>query len=181
MAYHEHSQVNLGDPEPKNQTETFAIAVPIPGSAQIITHYDDDAYDTVLETVAANKRLNDRAVEISRRATKTFGALRGLTHILRRKENRGEEANLHIHNIPRLMALPERNADIGYKVSRIQLQTFGPDQHLEAETHLTFARQELDSIEESLRESIKEMVKSEKLKKAINDCIKAGHETLALF
>ena len=180
MAYHEHSQVNLEDPEPKEQLETFTIAVPIPGSAQAIKLPDDAEYDTVLETIAENKRLSDKATDVLKRSTGILAALRGIAHILRRKENRCEESNLHIHNIPRLVALAERDADIGYKISRIQLRTFDTSQHLEAEEHLAFAQKELDFIEGSLKESVEEIAKSEKLKEAIKDCIQAGHENLAL-
>ena len=79
------------------------------------------------------------------------------------------------------MALAERDADIGYKASRVQLQTFDSDQQLEAEEQLAFAQQELETIEKTLKNSIERFKESDKLEKAIKDCIQAGHDNLALL
>ena len=184
MAYHEHSQVILEELEPRDYFETFAIAIPIPGSAPIITHSGDEDYEHVLATITANKYVNDQAINISKRSAEIIAALRGLAHILQREENKCEDTNIHIYNIARLVEIAERDADIGYKVSRIQLLKFDFEQHLRAETQLAVAEQELAWIKEDLKESIDDMNKLDKLKKAINDCIRAGHEklgNLALF
>ena len=181
MAYHEHLQVNLEDPEPKEQSVTFTIAVPIPGAAEAIKIPDDTDQNTVLEAIAENKRLSDKATDVLKRSTGILATLRGIAYILQKKEYRCEKSNLYIHNIPRLVARAERDADIGYKASRIQLQTVGKNQHLEAEEHLAFAQQELDSIEESLKKSVEKFTESDILGKAIKDCIQAGHENLALL
>ena len=184
MAYHEHSQVILEELEPRDYFETFAIAIPIPGSAPIITHSGDEDYEHVLATITANKYVNDQAINISKRSAEIIAALRGLAHILQREENRCEDTNIHIYNIARLVEIAERDADIGYKVSRIQLLKFDFEQHLRAETQLAVAERELAWIKEDLKESIDDMNKLDKLKRAINDCIRAGHEklgNLALF
>ena len=47
----ERSQVLLEDLEPREYFETFAIAVPIPGSPPIITNSGDEANETVLEII----------------------------------------------------------------------------------------------------------------------------------
>ena len=155
--------------------------VPIPGAAEAVKIQDDTDHNTVLEAIAENKRLSDKATDVLKRSTGILATLRGITYILQKNEYRCEESNLYIHNIPRLVALAERDADIGYKASRIQLQTFGKNQHLEAEEHLAFAQQELDSIEESLKKSVEKFTESDILGKAIKDCIQAGHENLALL
>ena len=178
MAYHEHSQVILEELEPRDYFETFAIAIPVAGSAPIITHSGDEAYNTVLEIISTNKYLNDQAIDISKRSTEVIGTLRGLAHVLQRKENRCEETHIHIHNIARLVAIAERDADIGYKISRIQLLKFDKEQHLRAESQLAAVKLELDWIRDDLKESIEDMTRLEKLRKAINDCINAGHKKL---
>ena len=178
MAYHEHSQVILEDLEPRDYFETFAIAIPIAGSAPIITHSGDEAYDTVLELIKTNKNLTDRASDISKRSAEIIGTLRGLAHVLQRKENWCHETHIHIHNIARLVAIAEKDADIGYKVSRIQLLKFDKNQHIRAENQLAAAKLELDAIRDDLEESIEDMTRLEKLRKAINDCINAGHKKL---
>ena len=139
MAYHEHSQVILEELEPRDYFETFAIAIPVAGSAPIITHSGDEAYNTVLEIISTNKYLSDQAIDISKRSAEVIGTLRGLAHVLQRKENRCEETQIHIHNIARLVAIAERD---------------------------------------DLKESIEDMTRLEKLRKAINDCINAGHKKL---
>ena len=184
MAYHEHSQVILEDLEPRDYFQTFAIAIPVAGSAPIITHSGDEAYETVLRTIATNKQLNDQARDISKRSTEVIGTLRGLAHVLQREENWCEETHIHIHNIARLVAIAEKDADVGYKVSRIQLLKFDREQHLTAEHQLAAAKLELDWVRDDLKESIEDMTRLEKLRKAINDCINAGHrklENLALL
>ena len=178
MAYHEHSQVILEELEPRDYFETFAIAIPVAGSAPIITHSGDEAYDTVLKTISTNKNLNDQAIDISKRSTEVIGTLRGLAHILQRKENRCEDTHIHIHNISRLVAIAEKDADIGYRISRIQVLKFDRDQHLRAKSQLAAAKLELDWIRDDLKESIEDMNRLEKLRKAINDCINAGHKNL---
>ena len=181
MAYHDQLQVNLEDPEPKNQSITLAIAVPVPGAAEAINIPDNTDHNTVLEAIAVNKRLSDKATDVLKRSTEALATLRGIAYILQKNEYRCERSNLNIHNIPRLVALAERDADIGYKASRIQLQTFDKNQQLEAEEHLAFAQQELESIEKTLKNSVERFKESDKLGKAIKDCIQAGHENLALL
>ena len=80
--------------------------------------------------------------------------------------------------IERLVTIAEENADVGYKISRIQLLKFDRNQHFRAEAQLAAARLELDWIRDDLKESIEDMNRLEKLRKAINDCINAGHKNL---
>ena len=179
MAYHEHSQVILEELEPRDYFETFAIAIPVAGSAPIITHSGNETYDTFLELIKANKNLNEQAVDISKRSSEVIGTLRGLAHVLQREENWCRETHVHIHNIERLVTIAEENADVGYKISRIQLLKFDRNQHFRAEAQLAAARLELDWIRDDLKESIEDMTRLEELRKAINDCINAGHKNLA--
>ena len=181
MAYHDQLQVNLGEPEPQNKATTFTIAVPIPGAAEAIEIPDDADHNAVLQAIAKHKRLSDKATDVLKRSTFVLATLRGIAYILQEDEYRGVRSNLYILNIPRLVALAERDADIGYKASRIQLQTFDKNQQLEAEEHLAFAQQELESIEKTLKNLVERFKGSDKLKKAIKDCIQAGHDNLALL
>ena len=181
MAYHDQFQVNLENPEPKNQSTTFTIAVPIPGAAEAIEIPDDADHNAVLQAIAEHKRLSDKATDVLKRSTVVLATLRGITYILQKDEYRCVKSNLYIQNIPRLVALAERDADIGYKASRIQLRTFDKNQQLEAEEQLAFAQQELESIEKTLKNSVERFKESDKLEKAIKDCIQAGHDNLALL
>ena len=177
----ERSQVLLENLEPREYFKTFAIAVPIPGSPPIITNSGDEANETVLEIIKINKYLADRANEVQLEAGKFIRTLRGLAHVLQLKENKCEETNLHLENIARLVEIAERDADIGYKISRIELLKFDTEQHIRAEEKLAVAELELQSVKEELEEAVKQMVKLTKLKKAINDCIRIGHDNLAVF
>ena len=181
MAYHDQLQVNLGESEPKNQSTTFNIAVPIPGAAEAIKIPDNADHNDVLQAIAEHKRLSDKATDVLKRSTVILATLRGITYILQEDEYKGVKSNLYILNIPRLVALAERDADIGYKASRVQLQTFDSNQQLEAKEQLAFAQQELETIEKTLKNSIERFKESDKLEKAIKDCIQAGHDNLALL
>ena len=181
MAYHEHFQVVLEDLEPKEHFKTFAIAVPIPGSPPILTNSGNEAYETVLEIVRTNNYLSERATEIQLKANKFVKTLRGLAHVLSLEEHKCEETNLHISNIARLIEIAERDADIGYKVSRIQLLKFDTEQHILVESKLAAAYCDLINLEHEFKESVGQMKRLTKLKKAIDECIKIGHNILALF
>ena len=177
----ERFQVLLENLEPREYFQTFAIAVPVPGSPPIISNSGDEAYETVLEIVQKNNYLAERADEVQSKANKFVKTLRGLAQVLSTKENRCEETDLHLENISRLVEIAERDADIGYKVARIELLKFDADQHRRAEDKLAAAELELSIVREDLKEAIERMVKLTKLKKAVNDCINIGHDILALF
>ena len=177
----ERFQALLEDLEPREYFETFAIAVPVHGSQPIISNSGDEAYETVLEIIKTNNYLAVRANEVQSKANKFVKTLRGLAHILSAEENRCEETNLHLENIARLVAIAEKDADIGYKIARIELLKFDTDQHRRVEDKLAAAELELQMVKDDLKEAIERMVKLTKLKKAIDDCINIGHDNLAFF
>ena len=176
-----HARPQLEGLEPREYFKTFAIAVPTPGHPPILLHSGEEAYSTVLEIIATNKYLSERAAEISSKSATLIGTLRGLATVLNLEVNKSEETGLHLANIERMLEIVEKDADIGYQISRIKLLKFERMQHLKAEEDLALAERELHMVQEDLDEAIKQMVKFEKLRKVLNDCIRAGHDSLAVF
>ena len=167
--------------EPRELFETFAIAIPNPGHPPILNHSGEEAYATVLEIIATNKYLSEKAANVSSKSASLIGTLRGLATVLNLEANKTEETGLHLANIERMVEIAERDADIGYQISRIKLLKFERNQHIKAEQDLASAETELLLVEEDLDKAIKEMVKFEKLRKVVRDCIRAGHVNLAVF
>ena len=175
------SQVKLEGLEPEDYFEIFAVAIPTPGNPPILNHSGQEAYETVLEVIKTNKYLIDRANEISQRATSFVGTLRGLANVLNLEQNKCEETDLHLANIERLVRIAENDVDLGYHIARVRLMKFDHEQHLQAETDLATAEIELDLLREDFNEAINEMNKLETTRKVIEDCIKAGHDILAVL
>ena len=167
--------------EPREYFKTFSIAVPTPGHPPILNHSGEEAYNTVLEIIATNKYLTERAAQVSSNSQSLIGTLRGLATVLNLEANETEETKLHLANIERMVKIAEKDADIGYQISRIKLLKFERSQHSKAEADLASAETELLLVKEDLKEAIKQMVKFEKLRKVISDCIRAGHTNLAVF
>ena len=154
----------------------FQLSIPKPGHPPLMIYSGNEAYSHILELVKTNKFLVDRAIEVDVKATEIVGALRSLANLLNLRQNKSEETKKHLATIERFVKTAENNIDLAFKVKRVRLLKFDTDSHLDAETDLATAEQELHMLKEDLDEYIGELNKLKTTRKVIQDCINAGFD-----